>query len=428
MGIEHNTNFPEGVPSLMAERASEIGRSFVVRENTMFDGLMERIGREGLTNFLQKARRIGMFLFATTAALAPASRAQERITLAAKPVFETLSREDSVNRMRQLRQDYESFRRVANDKIYALAWRYQQLKELLGNSMYMDDFLRYSHIREDMLLLRDMSAREKEGGVLDEEMLLLASETYRARWSEQGQKQEDLPDSDPAKQIRFYGFDALRMSDRMLQRLLRVRYPSGLLRSVDAIAYVDDNDDNREKKGESLTMLGRMKFRNSEKDSITIFRNPENDIVLLEETLSGRSRLNIAGAPKYIRETLDHELAHANSWEGAAGLTSPERIIMFHEIAEMYLQGGFSTDYVRKSERRARDLVRQEKSSLAEETSYEHGFGIHFYHVLREYWAELAAAYFQNPKRLMRQHLAEYALVDKWVKRIGADENFKPGN
>ncbi|HCM68176.1 MAG: hypothetical protein A2898_02675 [Candidatus Kerfeldbacteria bacterium RIFCSPLOWO2_01_FULL_48_11] len=175
------------------------------------------------------------------------------------------------------------------------------------------------------------------------------------------------------------GFEEFGITSEHLKQICRSTFPKNwVLNEVDSIIYTgsENQPDSAEylqhtPKSTDWTTMAVARLKDHGVTSIDVSPHTEFDPLF---------------------ENLAHELGHANDWRSNNNLTADQRMQLFAEVTRRYTEGEnvFYSDYV------------ETKNDLNKK--------------VKEFWAEICAAYFINPDQLRAEHPEDFALVDKWVK------------
>src|SRR3989344_351136 len=107
----------------------------------------------------------------------------------------------------------------------------------------------------------------------------------------------------------------------------------------------------------------------------------------------------IYGEPDFNTMVIYHELGHVNDWESDMDLNIVEREEL---LCEVYKRMNSATAF-----------TRQDKYH----ESFVDGTKEGLYNAAKEYWADICAEYFWNPKFCQNSYPEDFKLVDKFVKK-----------
>jgi hypothetical protein len=117
--------------------------------------------------------------------------------------------------------------------------------------------------------------------------------------------------------------------------------------------------------------------------------------------------------PELYTITLVHEFAHANDWLRDSTLNLKERFELLKKVYERLN----SDDRYRDSNVLGQSLISAADKRLEYYEACNDGTQDGLYKSAREYWGQIAAAYFIKPKELLEKYPKDFALVDYVVKR-----------
>ncbi|MDO8515732.1 MAG: hypothetical protein Q7S28_00585 [bacterium] len=121
-----------------------------------------------------------------------------------------------------------------------------------------------------------------------------------------------------------------------------------------------------------------------------------------------------AGAAILLDQVFGHEIGHHNDWELDAHLTRADRA----ELLSRVLERMQSNDHFKPYYDEINNIPSYHEKIRNEDKQKK------VYLQAREYWADLCSDYFFTPDTLEKEHPADYALVDEYVKK--SDPHFSP--
>ena len=141
------------------------------------------------------------------------------------------------------------------------------------------------------------------------------------------------------------------------------------------------------------------------------YHNPVNSFIIIynvSDRFSESTQFSVSSFHEYMEHTFAHEAAHANDWETKQGLNILER-----------------TQFLQKVTNRMSSDTAYSAQSLADGSdywrSYDDGTEKGFRRMAKEYWAEICAAYFTNPRSFKTKSPEDFALVQEMVAKTDSD-------
>ncbi|MFA6909124.1 MAG: hypothetical protein WC289_04570 [Patescibacteria group bacterium] len=174
------------------------------------------------------------------------------------------------------------------------------------------------------------------------------------------------------KEVATRGFDEIGYDSEKLRQILLETYPEG---------WVDTEIDTFEYKKNVLPLVG----------GIAISDSYGSSNVLIDTHGSTRS--------SSMDDIIAHESGHVNDWESDNTFSAKDRLQLLERTARRYFTGDNLYDSWYVETKTDPDIQKQN------------------YIRLKEYWAEICAAYFTNNIFLKKNHPEDFALVDEWVKK-----------